>query len=255
MKPIVPAYYQVKQTIRNWITNGEYSLSERLPSENTLAKKFDVSRLTIRQAIAQLTQEGWVDAQRGKGTFVTDNCDLINSSSLEFTGFLDDIFYQVAEMKAKSVEMNRIMTPRWIKSKLNLNEKCEEIVEIRRVRMRRGKTFAYTINYLPLEIASKIVKKDLYSRSLLEILEQDLGIQFTEAFESIEASFADQELAEKLRIPNGLPIISLECIMYTKHRKPVEFHKSLIRGDSYKYIVRLRALKNKHENIWVHQDT
>ena len=115
-------------------------------------------------------------------------------------------------------------------------------------------SFAHTINYLPLEIGKKITKNALMKKPLLQIMEQDIGIPFTEAFQTIEASFADQEVAEKLSVSPGSPILFVERIMYTKRRKPVELVQSSYRGDLYKYIVRLKTVKRKKGSVWVHKE-
>ena len=73
MSNLLPIYYQVKQTIRNWILNKEFNPGDKIPSENELADNFNVSRLTVRQAISQLIQEGFLVTKRGEGTFVTIN--------------------------------------------------------------------------------------------------------------------------------------------------------------------------------------
>lgn len=251
---LIPVYYQIKQTIKNWILNKEFNSGEKIPSENELAEKFNVSRLTVRQAISQLVQEGFLISKRGDGTFVTTNDHLINSCSLEFTGFMDDLFYQISKSKTKTVKISKIPAPKIIKEKLELYEKQqEEIVQIKRVRSLEEKIFAYTINYIPLEVGTKIFEKDLYEKSLLQILEQDIGIQFTEAFQTIQASFADQEISGKLGIASGSPILFVERIMYTEKRKPVELVQSSYPGDLYKYIVRLRNVRRKGEDIWIHQ--
>ena len=83
-------------------------------------------------------------------------------------------------------------------------------------------------------------------------MEQDLGIQFTEAFQTIEASFASKEIAEQLRIPSGSPILFVERIVYTKKRRPIELVQTSYRGDLYKYIVRLRNVRRKEGSIWIH---
>ena len=252
MSALLPVYYQIKQTIKNWILNKEFNPGGKIPSENELAEKFRVSRLTVRQAISQLVQEGFLISKRGEGTFVTNNENLISSFSLEFTGFMDDLFYQISKSKTKSVKIAKMTAPRLVKEKLEL-EGEPGVVQIKRVRFLEDKAFAYTINYLPLEIGKKINEKDLYKKALLQILEQDLGIQFTEALQTIEASFADKEVAEQLGITSGSPILFVERIMYTKKRKPVELVRSSYRGDLYKYIVRLKNVKRKNGSLWIHQ--
>ena len=252
MATLLPVYYQIKQTIKNWIINKDFNPGEKIPSENELAEKFKVSRLTVRQAISQLVQEGFLISKRGEGTFVTNNESLISSFSLEFTGFMDDLFYQISKSKTKSVKINRMTVPKLAKEKLELEDE-HEVVQIKRVRFLEDKSFAYTINYLPIEIGSKINEKDLFKKPLLQILEQDFGIQFNEALQTIEASFADKEVAEQLGITSGSPILFVERIMYTKKRRPVELVQSSYRGDLYKYIVRLKNFKRKDGSVWIHQ--
>lgn len=251
MSTLLPVYYQIKQTIKNWILNKEFSSGEKIPSENELAEKFNVSRLTVRQAIGQLSQEGFLVSKRGEGTFVTNNESLISKLSLEFTGFMDDLFYQISRSKTKTVKITQIPLPKLIKEKLELEE-GEKVVQIKRLRFLEGSAFAFTVNYLPIEIGEKINEKELYRRPLLQILEEDLGIQFTEAFQTIQASFADQEVAEQLGIHSGSPILFVERIMYTEKEKPVELVQSSYPGDLYKYIVRLKNIRKKGANIWIH---
>ncbi|HIJ54632.1 MAG TPA: GntR family transcriptional regulator [Deltaproteobacteria bacterium] len=251
---LVPRYYQIKQAIKKWIVNNEVVMGEKIPSENELAAQFKVSRLTVRQALSQLIQEGFLESRRGDGTYVTKNAGLINSYNLEFSGFMDDLFYQISRSKTKSVEIEKIEAIRSIKEKLKLSSKVKEIIRIKRVRFIDSNSFAHTINYLPLEIGKMITKNTLMKKPLLQIMEQDIGIPFTEAFQTIEASFADQEVAEKLSVSPGSPILFVERIMYTKRRKPVELVQSSYRGDLYKYIVRLKTVRRKKGSVWVHKE-
>jgi GntR family transcriptional regulator len=252
MNSVLPVYYQIKQTIKNWIINKEFDPGEKIPSENELANMFNVNRLTVRQAISQLTQEGFLISRRGEGTFVTNDENLIGSFSLEFSGFMDDLFYQVQKSKTKSVKITKLPAPKFIKDKLELNNGAAEIIQIKRVRFKDQKPFAYTVNYLPAKTGEMISENELWKKPLLQILEQDLGIPFTEAFQTIEASFADREVAEHLGIALGSPILFVERIMYTKKRKPVEVVQSSYPGDVYKYVVRLKNVKRKDESVWVH---
>ncbi len=252
MNTILPIYYQIKQTIKSWIINKEFSSGEKIPTENELAEKFNVSRLTIRQAIAQLIQEGFLRSRRGEGTFVTENEDLIHRFNLETIGFMDDLFYhQISQIKVRSVVMDRIAPPRLVREKLRLNDEEKEIVQIKRVRILKEKLFTYTVNYLPLHIGSRITEKDLYEKPLLRILDQELGIRFTEAVQKIEASFADKEVAEKLEIPAGSPILFVERIMYTQRQHPVEIFQSSYPGDLYNFTVRFKNVRSKEGSKWI----
>ncbi len=252
MNTILPIYYQIKQTIKNWILNKEFSLGEKIPSENELAEKFKVSRLTVRQAISQLVQEGFLQSRRGEGTFVTENEGLISSFNLETIGFIDELFSnQLSKIKIKSVVMSRVLSPKIIKEKLKLKDEEKEIVQIKRVRALRGKLFSYTTNYLPLRLGERITEKELYDKPLLQILEEELRVQFTEAVQKIEASFADQEVAGELGIAAGAPILYVERIMYTQRHHPVEVFQSSYRGDLYNFTIRFKNVRRKEESKWI----
>ncbi len=250
---LLPRYYQIKQVIKKWIINQEIGVGEKIPSENELASSFHVSRLTVRQALSQLIQEGFLISKRGDGTYVTDNAKLINSYNLEFSGFMDDLFYQISRSKTKSVDITQRNLQKSIREKLELPEDENEIVQIKRVRYIDNKSFAHTVNYLPIEIGKRFTKKALLKKPLLQIMEEDLGILFTEAFQTIEASFADGETARRLGMARGLPVLYVERIMYSANHKPVEFVQSSYRGDRYKYGVRLKHFGKKKENCWMPQ--
>lgn len=250
---VLPIYYQIKQTIKGWIINKQFGPGEKIPSENELADRFHVSRLTVRQAISQLTQEGFLSSRRGEGTFVTTNENLINSFSLETAGFMDELFSnQLSDVTTKWATLSTMVAPKPIKEKLQLEPDEEEVVLIRRLRLLRGRPFTYTLNYLPVKIGKRVNEKELYRRRLLEILERDLKIEFAEAVQTIEASFADQEVAEKLEVPSGSPILFVEKIMYDKRRQPVELFQSSYRGDLFKFIVRFNRVKRRNRSHWVH---
>ncbi len=66
----IPKYIQAKEAILSWILTGKFVTHEKLPSENEIVKQFAMSRQTIRQALGELEQEGWLYKEQGKGTFV-----------------------------------------------------------------------------------------------------------------------------------------------------------------------------------------
>lgn len=253
MANIIPLYYQIKNTLNEWIVNREYSPGERLPSEHELSLHFGVNRLTVRRAIALLTQEGLLIARQGEGTFVTENEKLIDSYRLEFSGFMDDLFYQVSISKTMSGDIDTVKASKKVLEKLHLENKEENVVKISRVRYLREQSFAYTINYFPMDIGMRIKKEDILKKPILRIIENDLGIELLEAFQTIEASFADKKIAKLLEIEPGSPILFVERTMYSKNRKPVEFVQTSYRSDLYKYVVRLQKKKGRNEDSWVHR--
>ena len=250
---LFPVYYQIKNKIQEWIVSKEYNPGEKIPSEMELANIFNVSRLTVRQAISILVQEKLLYSVRGKGTFVTEDTELIDSFGLKFSGFMDDLFYQVSKSKTISVKIEKVVPSKKIIKALNLEE--GDVYKIERVRLLNNLKFAFTVNYLPEKYGGKLDSKVLYNRHLLEILEVDLGVEFDEAFQTIEASFSDPVISESLEIPDGSPILYVERIMYDKDKNPVELVQSSYRGDIYKYIVNMKLDRKNKELRWIQNTT
>lgn len=251
MPPLLPIYHQIRNKIKEWIVSKEYGLGEQIPSETELAKMFNVTRMTVRQAIALLIQEGLLNRKRGSGTFVTSDAELVGGLSLDFTGFMDGLFYQVSKSKAVDVKITRIATPRIVKDKLKTE--AEFIYKVERVRMLNDRIFAFTINYLPENIGKQIDEKALYEKPMLQILEQDLHVEFDEALQTIEASFSDQYVSEMMKISSGSPILFVERIMYDTKKKPFELVQTYYRGDIYKYVVRLKIDRENKDKRWIYE--
>ncbi|MBC8391822.1 MAG: GntR family transcriptional regulator [Deltaproteobacteria bacterium] len=256
MSTLLPVYYQIKHTVKNWILNKEFVPSQKIPSENELADMFKVSKMTVRHAISQLVQEGFLTRKRGAGTFVAENIDLIDSLSIEFTGYMNEIFWQVQKAKTKSVVMKHLKASNLIRTKLGLPEKDKAVLQIKLIRFFEDKPFNYATNYLPVKIGSKITERALYRKPLLQIIQQDLNIPLTEAYQTTEASFSDHEVSQALGIPSGSPMLFVERIMYTTNRKPVSMLQVFYRGDMFKYITRFKNIKRKkkEKDIWVYHD-
>ncbi len=242
MKTVLPAYYQIRETIKSWIYNKEYNPGDRFPTEKELAERFKVNRLTVRQAVSQLVQEGFLQVHRGEGTFVTSSVALISRLSLESTGYLDDLNL-MSRFKTRFVKTSRIQAARIVKEKLALREGEDEVVQVKRLRLLKDNIAWYTLNHLPLDVGLPLIerKKDLFKTPLSVVVERDLGIKIVEAFQVIRASFADEEAGEYLSISPGSPVLVIERVMYAKDGKAIDWVQSFYPADKCEYIVRLKS--------------
>ena len=66
----VPLYFQLKTLILDEIKSGRYKVGDAIPTEKELSEMFEISRTTVRQAVMELVQEGWLYREKSKGTFV-----------------------------------------------------------------------------------------------------------------------------------------------------------------------------------------
>jgi GntR family transcriptional regulator len=247
MNNIVPLYFQIEQTIKGWIINKEFTSGEKIPSENELVDIFSVSRLTIRQAISHLIQEGFLVSKRGEGTFVTHNNAMPSKFNVEFTGVMDDLFFQqILQRKVKKASVSVMKPSRYILNKLELDPHEEEVIQLKRVCYETNKSFTFIINYLPRDLGSRVTEEALYKKPLFKILEEEFGIYYMESVQTIEATFANSEVAESLMIPHGSPILYAERVMYDQTGRPIHFFQISYRADMYRFIVRARNVKIKN---------
>jgi GntR family transcriptional regulator len=255
MESILPVYHQIRRTIKQWILDKHYAPKDKIPTEQELADQFQVNRMTIRQALSPLVDEGLLIRKRGEGTFVTKNEALVQEMSLKHIGITNELLLPLMNSTALTVEKTKIKPSPVVREKLELKKSDRQVIRIKRDRLVPEGFRAFTINYLPLEIGNQISKKDLLKKPILKIMEDDLKINFIEAFQTIEASFADKETATHLGILPGNPVLLLERIMYTEGHRPVELVNTIHEAGLYKCCMSLKKIKRGSSFDWVCQIT
>src|SRR5829696_7790201 len=85
----LPRYYQLKEIIRERIRSGEWATGSPIPSERELCEQYGISRMTARQSITELVNEGYLYREQGKGTFVAQ--PKITQHLSQLTGFTEDM--------------------------------------------------------------------------------------------------------------------------------------------------------------------
>jgi DNA-binding GntR family transcriptional regulator len=165
------------------------------------------------------------------------------------------LFLPLMKSKTLSVFKTEIEPTPLIREKLELNEDEKRVVMIKRDRLVPEGFRAFTVNYLPIEIGRELDEKTLLKKPLLKIMEDDLKINFIEAFQTIEASFADEEIAAHLGILPGNPTLFTERIMYAEKGKPVELVHTIYEANQYKCCLHLKKVKRGTSFDWICQIT
>jgi GntR family transcriptional regulator len=255
MDPVLPVYHQIRRTIKYWILDGHYGHGDKIPSEHELGSQFSVNRLTIRQALSSLVEEGLLIRKRGEGTFVTDNEELIRSMYLKHIGMTNELLLPLKKSTTLTVQKDEVEPAPLIRRKLELSDKDRYVVRIKRDRVVPEDVRAFTVNYLPLEIGRELHEETLMTKSLVRILEEDMKIHFTEAFQTVEASFADEEVASHLGIAPGAPTLLMERTMYAEKGRPVELVNTFYEASLYKCSLQLKRVKRGDSFDWICQIT
>lgn len=242
----IPLYYQLETILRKKITSGGYSPDVPLPSEDALAEEYEVSRITVRQALSSLEKDGLVIRQRGKGTFVSEKADTLELP--RFTGSIEDLILMGKRTKTKVIESSWIDAPDIIRQRLKLKE--GKVLRIEKIRYIEGDPFSHVYNYLPPELGGKLPMELVESKPMLMILEDELGVRANEAEQSVEATIADAEDASLLGVRVGDPLLKAERTVYDVKGNPVEYVSVVYRADKYAFTMKLKRKRTEKSIGW-----
>ncbi|MCS6874668.1 MAG: GntR family transcriptional regulator [Pyrinomonadaceae bacterium] len=236
----IPLYYQLENVLREKIISGEFEPGQKIPTELELIDQYGVSRITVRQALQALAEEGLIERKQGRGTIVAIRKTKRRKFSgiIHLTGSLDELIEMGMETPVKVLEMNKIEADSHEAELLQIKP-GEPIYRLKRLRMHEGKPFGLIVNYLPEEIGSNLTMAELSSGALLNIIEKKFGYRLESALQEIRAELADAYVAQLLDVRVGTALLSIDRTVYALGSKPVEYVHSLYRSDLYGYSVKL----------------
>ena len=139
-----PLYLQLRDKLLGMIREGDYKPRKRLPSERDLAKRFNVSRLTVRQALAELVQKGIVYTQFGKGTYVSDPQSWRLGTLL---GFNESMVSQAKEPSSEILECKLVPANENQSARLQVSP-ADELVYLSRLRKVDGVPIVVEIAFI-----------------------------------------------------------------------------------------------------------
>ena len=252
-RPLPPLYYRVSRTLEQRVRDHRYKVGDRLPSEDDLCREFRASRITIRQAMGRLVEQGLIVRRRGSGSFVRAVEEPRATTPSKFTGALEQLFAEVKAVRTKSAEIVEEIPPADVRTLLGLGEQ-ERVTVVRRVRTFRGGIFSLSTNYLPKSLGAQLRESDLYQYPLLQLLEEKLHVTFRYANQTVEARLADEDVARALDVNFGDPVLFVERLMFAEADHPVEVVRSYYRADVYRYQIRLVRSRKAPFHWHLHDD-
>jgi GntR family transcriptional regulator len=220
-------YEIVAEGITKTITES-LSPNEALPSERELMSVYNVSRMTVRAAIAKLVEQGRVYNVHGAGTFV-GSMDI--SKSPRLTSFTEDM------VSRGLVPSSRILGAWLDQADNNVAERLgiapgSDCTRLKRLRLADGHPMALEDVHIPREVLA-LTDLDL-GRSLYEQLEE-AGCEIYRATQDIRAVTLDSEDSRLLEVPDGSSALCVERLTCSRRHKPIEFARTLYRADRYSF--------------------
>ena len=228
----VPIYHQLEEYIKQQIETGILKEEAVIPSEREYAERFQISRMTVRQAINNLVSEGYLKRQKGRGTFV--NKKKVEQELQGMTSFTEDMLAR--GMNPSSTLLSFQIIPADCNTAMDLRIKeNDSVYKIKRIRLADGAPMALETAYIPVEIVPGLTEENS-NLSLYQYIEEHLSLSISEATQEIEASVADKHATENLGINIGDPILLIERISYLTDGIPFELVKSTFRADRYRFV-------------------
>ncbi|MBW8347913.1 GntR family transcriptional regulator [Bacillus sp. IITD106] len=234
----LPLYKQLKNKILDDITTGVYKPDDMIPSQMYYSKKFDVSRVTVRQAINELVFNGILYTQKGKGTFVKKiPINYLQDNRLR--GFTESLKQNNESRQTKLLEINRIYANKMLSKKLEL-QIGSPIIHIKRLRIADGITIMLENSYLDFSIVKDInFERDFGDNiSLYRLLREKADIQFSYTEEEISAVKCDKPISSLLYIEENEPILFIKRVTYLEKGIPLEYCENYIRSDIHSIAIR-----------------
>ncbi|MDA7025075.1 GntR family transcriptional regulator [Bacillus sp. CLL-7-23] len=232
----IPIYYQIETEIKKLVESANLKPGDLIPSEREFAEKYGVSRMTVRQAVNNLVNEGILVRQRGKGTFIAK--PKIEQTLEGLTGFSEDMKSRGMSPGTKMLGFQIIVCDQRMALKLQINEGAS-IYEVKRIRLADGIPMAYEISYLPVDLIKDLTEEIMYA-SLYDYIENTLSLKIARATQTLEPSIAYKAESDSLDIDEGTPVLLIERYSYLEDGKPFEYVKSIYRGDRYKFIIDMK---------------
>lgn len=230
-----PLYIQIKEILFQRISNGIYDTGDTIPTELDFQEEFDVSRITVRQAINELVLEGYLLRRRGKGTVVLKR--KIEESLNRVLSFTKEMEEMGITPSTSFAEVNRIQCNAVVASKLGI-EIGADVYEIIRIRCADGEPIVYFETYL-LGNLKLPLDHEVYYGSMYELIESTNPVKMTKAKEYIGAEIAGKKLAKELKISAGDPILTRTRVGFDQNSRPIEFTTCYYVAENYQYYIEL----------------
>lgn len=229
-----PIYKNIENYVMNLIESGELQEGDLIPSEKQLTERFSVTRMTVRSALNNLVNNGYIARRRGIGSIVLGNNIYDNISTVSgFTKEMESKGYKVSNIV---LDLNILQADETLKDKLNLAEN-ENIWEIKRVRIADNEKVSYMVTYMPVKLFPNLSKEHC-NGSLYKYVEEDCGYKIAMSEREVTAILSDEETEEALELDGSQALLYIEQVCKLQSSEVFEYSHTY----HYGYTLTLNAV-------------
>ncbi|WP_314208837.1 GntR family transcriptional regulator [Vagococcus salmoninarum] len=232
-KKNLPVYIQIHDKIREEIESGKWKVGERLPSERELSITYGVSRMTLRQAVQTLADEGILERKIGSGTYVASK--KVQETMSGTTSFSEIIIAQGKQPSSKTTSY--FVTKPSSSEMETLQLKDEELLlRMERVRYADDVPICFEVTSIPYHLIKNYNKKEV-THSLYQTIIEHGEYKIGKALQGVSAMVASEQIAEHLDIKKGDAILRLRQTTYFDDGTPFEYVRSQYVGNRFEFLL------------------
>ena len=229
-------HHSLKYAVCEALDAGVYVHGERIPSENTLASHYGVSRHVVRQALDRLVAEGRLRALQGAGYFVNDRRIVVQLPS--FAHFTETMRLADKEARVELLSRELVSAPTKVEKLLKLRS-SRQLVRIVRAGYIGSEPVAILEGYYTPR-AGKVLLEANLDQGVYAVLEHH-EIRPTVGENLLSVAYADGVDATRLGVPDGSAIVEVTSIALDEREKPIEYVRAAYRADRFAFRYSTRA--------------
>ena len=230
------AYVSARNKILRFIKTSNLRAGDRLPTEVELSEQLDISRLTLREAMNTLKNEGVIRSVQGKGTFVTCNYDYIANTLNTNNGITEMIEVSGYTPGVASFE-KRLVQADCLTAKGLKIEKGTDVVMCARIRLADGVPVVYSKDFISPRLTSEFLKVTDKEISLYAFIEETCGIDIGVSTTELVPTLADEEKSKLLNVPVDSPLMEIRATVNDILGEPLLYAIEYLRPDKFKFLV------------------
>lgn len=228
-------YQQLIVILRGKLDSDEWAVGTQIPTEEELCRAYEVSKATVRIAIAELVRQGYLRRQQGKGTFVCKR--VIPEGLAMLTSFRELMLDARVVFSTTVLAQTVMMVTDDLSIKLNVSDD-RHLIYVKRVRSVGEEPVLLQESFLPHGLCPLLLETDLEKESLLEILENRCRVKITRVRDFIEVVTLAPEEGSILNLPAGSPALLLEQFFFSGDAQ-VMYTRSLKRPERFRLVIDL----------------
>ena len=234
---------KIEEYILNNIKSDVYLSEEKIESENELAKKFGVSRMTCSKAIENLVQRNYLYKIKGKGTYVKNNENKHIIYLNEAIGFSERTKRENLSAVTHVLQYEERFPSDQISKKLNINKE-ERIVYLKRLRFINEEPVVVEITYIPKKFVNKKRLNEFFESKYNYALSENYKIK--EMQKEYMGVLPNRDIKELLNIKENIPVFKLENTAILENGEIFEYTKAYYNQEKYKFLEILKKGIDKY---------